>query len=305
MDSILNVFKDTWKYISYPLFEISGSSISVISVLLCIAFFALSIKLAGMTEKVVQRLLSDKEIDVGVKSSIARFTRYVVIIVGALVALDTVGISLKSLAVLGAVLMVGIGFGLQNITQNFISGLIILLERPIKIGDMVKVKGVTGKIIEIGARSTLIHTRDDVAIIVPNAQFISEQVVNESFSGEKIRLHLAVGVSYGSDVELVQKTLLEVASVHEKVMKDPASTVFFKDFGSSSLDFELRIWISDLWNYESILSDLRFAIDKKFNENKIIIPFPQRDLHLKSSDIDFKAIDEKRTGPGSASQSYS
>ncbi len=285
MDSVLNAMKASWKYISFPLFEISGTKISVISVLLCIAFFALSIRLANMAEKFVDRVLKDKDLDIGVKGSISRFTRYAVIIVGALIALDTVGISLSSLAALGAVLMVGIGFGLQNITQNFISGLIILLERPIKVGDKVKVQGVSGKVVEIGARSTLIHTRDDIAIIVPNSQFISEQVVNESFSGEQIRLHLEVGVSYSSDPEKVKEILMEIAKEHPMILNDPESRVFFKNFGDSSLDFVLTIWVRELWYYERIMSDLRFAVMRKFKENKIEIPFPQRDLHLRSSDI--------------------
>ncbi|TNE97708.1 MAG: mechanosensitive ion channel [Deltaproteobacteria bacterium] len=285
MDQVLNAFKASWKYISFPLFEISGTKISVISVLLCIAFFALSIRLANMAEKFIERMLKDKDLDIGVKGSISRFTRYAVIIVGALIALDTVGISLSSLAALGAVLMVGIGFGLQNITQNFISGLIILLERPIKVGDKVKVQGVSGKVVEIGARSTLIHTRDDIAIIVPNSQFISEQVVNESFSGEQIRLHLEVGVSYSSDPEVVKGILLEIASEHSMVLSDPAPRVFFKNFGDSSLDFALTIWVRELWHYERIMSDLRFAVMRKFKENHIEIPFPQRDLHLRSSDV--------------------
>lgn len=294
MESVLEVVKASWSYISFPLFEISGTKISVISVLLCIAFFALSIRLANVAERFIYRILKDKDLDSGVKGSIARFSRYAVIIVGALIALDTVGISLSSLAALGAVLMVGIGFGLQNITQNFISGLIILMERPIKVGDMVKVKGVSGKVVEIGARSTLIHTRDDIAIIVPNSQFISEQVVNESFSGEKIRLHLSVGVSYSSDVEKVRTCLMEVAKEHPHILNDPEPFVFFKNFGDSSLDFHLTVWVNELWFFERIMSDLRFGVMKKFKENEIEIPFPQRDLHLRSTDINLKDFIPKK-----------
>lgn len=240
-----------------------------------------------MTEIIVKKFLDSKDLNSGVKDSISRFARYTVIIAGALIALDTIGISLKSLAALGAVLMVGIGFGLQNIAQNFISGLIILLERPIKVGDIVKVQGVSGVVKEIGARSTLINTRDDIAIIVPNSQFISEQVVNESFSGETIRLHLNIGVAYGSDVNLVKDVLLKIGAEHTNVLKSPAPNVLFTDFADSSLNFELRIWVNDLWTYDSILSDIRFKIIEKFNEKNISIPFPQRDLHIKSSDVSF------------------
>ena len=287
MDSVLDILKTSWDYLSHPLFEISGNQISLISLSLCLILFFVSLKLGTITEKIIHRILDEKQIDSGVKGSISRFTKYGVIMVGALIALDTVGVSLKSLAALGAVLMVGIGFGLQNIAQNFISGLIILLERPIKIGDVVKVKGVSGIVKEIGARSTLIHTRDDVAIIVPNSQFITEQVINESFSGEKIRLHLSVGVAYGSDIKKVKEILLNMAFEHPQVMSEPAPTVLFKEFADSSLNFELRIWVKELWKYDMILSDLRFSISEEFDKMKISIPFPQRDLHIKSSDINF------------------
>ena len=181
--------------------------------------------------------------------------------------------------------MVGIGFGLQNIAQNFISGLIILIERPIKVGDVVQVGGVSGRVIDIQARSTLIQTRDDVSILVPNSQFISEQVVNESFRGDIIRYTIKVGVAYGTDTKLVQETLLQVAKEHSLVLKDPAPTVLFEDFGDSSLNFELLVWLEDLWTYRRTLSELRFEIDQKFRERNIEIPFPHRDLHIKSSQV--------------------
>jgi len=274
-----------WELIRTPLFEISGNKFSVMSLILACIVFYLSVILSKMAERFIRNLLADKELDAGVKGSIERFTRYLVVTVGALMTLDTVGISLSSLAALGAVLMVGIGFGLQNITQNFISGLIILLERPIKVGDLVIVQGVSGRVIEIGARSTLIHTRDDVAIIVPNSQFISEQVVNESFSGEKMRLHIPVGVAYGSDTDKVKTALLKVANENAKVLDYPAPTVNFNNFGDSSLDFEVRVWVRELWENDIIKSDIRFAIDQEFRAQKIQIPFPQRDLHLRSSEV--------------------
>ncbi len=282
MDSVLDFFKTAFHYIRYPLFEVSGSKISIISVVLCVCFFVFSVKMSKIAEKMILNLLDDQDLDSGIKGSIARFTKYLVMLIGSLIALDTVGISLKSLAALGAALMVAIGFGLQTITQNFISGLIILLERPIKVGDLVDVNGVSGKIADIGARSTLVHTRDDIAIIVPNSQFISEQVTNESFTGKKVRLRLSVGVSYGSDVNLVKSLLEQVGAKNKKVLTNPPAKVFFTDFGTSSLDFELRVWVEDLWHYDEILSNLRFEVMNIFKTNNIEIPFPQRDLHLRS-----------------------
>lgn len=287
MDSVLTVIKKFWYYSSHPLFEISGNKISLLSLLMAITVFVLSLQLAKMAEKFVKSFLDDKELDPGIKGSIQTIIRYLVVLVGALITLDTVGISMSSLAAVGAVFMVGIGFGLQNIASNFISGLIILLERPIKVGDLVEVAGVSGRVAEIRARSTIIHTRDDVAIIVPNSQFISEQVVNESFSGENIRLKVPIGVSYNADPKVVEESLLEVGNNHPKVLQYPAPRVFFKEFGDNSLNFDLTVWVNDIWVGEKILSDIRFSIMKKFKEESIEIPFPQRDIHIKSNDFNF------------------
>ncbi len=276
------ILKMLWEAISRPLFELSGTKISLMSLLMAILIVVASIFVSRLAERYMGKFLHNKGIDRGVRGSIERISRYIVIIVGVLMAFDTLGVSMTSLAALGAVLMVGVGFGLQNVTQNFISGLIILLERPIKVGDLVEVGGNTGRVTEIGIRYTLIHTREEIAILVPNSQFISEQVINESFSSETVRRRLNVGVAYGSDVELVRKLLLEAAMKHEHVLKNPAPSVLFLDFGESSLDFALQVWVSDLWHYESILSDLRFAVDAAFRANNVEIPFPQRDLHIRS-----------------------
>lgn len=278
--TIIVISKYIWKFLATPLFEISGNKISIFSLILALVLFYLSMILSKMARRYVNKFLQDTELDSGVRGSIERFTGYAVHITGILIILQTLGINLDSLAAISAVLMVGIGFGLQNITQNFISGLIILIERPIKVGDLVEVDEVSGIVVEIGARSTLINTRDDVAIIVPNSKFISEQVVNESFSGEKRRLKVSVGVAYGSDVEKVRDVLMNVANSHPDILKNPAPKVFFKDFADSSLNFDLTLWVTNIWGYESILSDIRFAIDKAFKENNISIPFPQRDIHI-------------------------
>ncbi|MCR9204697.1 MAG: mechanosensitive ion channel [Halobacteriovoraceae bacterium] len=271
-----------WSILGFTIFEVGGQRISILSFVTAAFVFYLTHLAAKYVDRGVSRLLAErKDLDSGVKDSIKRFTKYTILSIGALLALDTVGVKLSSLAAVGAVLMVGIGFGLQNITQNFISGLIILLERPIKVGDLVEVKGVSGKVLEIGARSTLINTRDEVAIIVPNSQFISEQVINESLSSLKTRYHVNVGVAYGSDVKKVQEVLLEIARENPRVLNSPDPKVFFKDFGASSLDFRLSLWISDMWHFEAILSEIRFTIDEKFRENKVEIPFQQVDLHFR------------------------
>ena len=272
-----------WSLFSVPIFELKGNKISLISIFAAILIFGIALWLSSVAEKMARKALKDTELDSGIRGSIERFVRYGVLTLGILITLDSLGVSLTSLAAVGAMLMVGVGFGLQNITQNFISGLIILLERPVKKGDLVQVGDSTGKILDIHARSTLVLTRDDIAIIVPNSQFISEQVVNESYTGQKVRVHIKVGVAYGTDAKLVKKLLIQIGLEHNKILKTPEPNVFFEDFGSSSLDFKLTVWIKDIWNKDQILSDLRFAIDEKFKEQSISIPFPQRDLHLVSN----------------------
>jgi len=263
-----------------PILELSGSKISASSIIISAAILAASFALAKALGSAVNRSLTKRSVDSGIRDSLERFTRYITIFVGILFALNVLGFSLNSLTALSAVLMVGIGFGLQNITQNFISGIILLVERPVKVGDIIHVGDSVGKIIDIHVRSTVILTRDDVAIIVPNSKLVSEEVMNDSFTGNRIRQHIKVGVAYGSDVEKVRKILLQQASEHPKVLKDPLPLVIFEDFGDSSLDFDLRFWCGDIWGIDNVCSDIRFQIDAAFRANKVQIPFPQRDVHL-------------------------
>jgi small-conductance mechanosensitive channel len=293
MDIILDQIKYVWNLLSTPLFELGSSHISLASLFVVLLILGSFFIISRIVERGVKNALKNKTIDPGIKGSIERFSRYLIVILGAFIALDTIGISLNSIAALGAILMVGIGFGLQNLAQNFISGIIILIERPIKQGDIVYVGGVSGRVRDIRVRSTVIETRDDVAIIVPNSQFIAEQVINDSFSGQKIRRILKIGVAYGSDVKKVTGILIKIANEHEQVLKDPGPKILFMDFGNSSLDFELRFWAAELWTTDIILSDLRFAIDREFRNEDIEIPFPQRDLHIRTCEPQFSLAYEQ------------
>lgn len=296
MDIFFDQLKFAWSLLSTPLFELGSSQISLASLFVVLLILSGFFITSRIIERGVQNALKNKTIDPGIKGSIGRFSRYLTVTVGVFIALDTIGISLSSIAALGAILMVGIGFGLQNLAQNFISGIIILLERPIKQGDIVFVGGVSGRVRDIRVRSTVIETRDDVAIIVPNSQFIAEQVINDSFSGHKIRRNLKVGVAYGSDVKKLTGILMEIANAHEQVLKNPGPKVLFMDFGNSSLDFELRFWAAELWTTDIILSDLRYAIDREFRKGEIEIPFPQRDLHIRTCEPQLSLAHEQ---PGS------
>ena len=208
---------------------------------------------------------------------------------GLLVILQTAGVNLTTLNVLAGAAGVGLGFGLQNIVSNFFSGLIIMFERPIKVGDRIVVDEVEGEVISIGARSTLILTNDNINIIVPNSKFITENVVNWKYNDAKVRLRIPIGVAYGSDLRKVESLLLEVARSEEEVLDEPAPVVRFIEFGDSSLNFELRAWTTSAVDRKGrLISALNFGIHDRFVENGIEIPFPQRDLHIRSGTSDLK-----------------
>ena len=222
-------------------------------------------------------------LNIGVQETISRILHYIIMLIGSFIAIQQIGIDLTTLAAIGAVLMVGIGLGLQNITSNFISALILLFERPVQVGDFVEVSGIQGRIRAIKTRSSIVETLDNVAIIVPNSNFITDNVTNWSYRDSKVRIHILVGVSYGSDVDLVEKTLLQVGRAHQEVLLNPEPTVQFLEFGDSSLNFDLLVWINDASRQYIIRSDLNFAVVKAFREQGITIPFPQRDLHIQSA----------------------
>jgi small-conductance mechanosensitive channel len=232
---------------------------------------------------ILVRVLKRTHLDASLQYAVARIVGYVLIIIGLYAALLAAGLNLGSLAVIAGAVGVGLGFGLQNIISNFISGIIILAERPIAIGDRIDVGGVAGQVSSISLRSTTILTNDNLAIIVPNSQFITEPVTNWSHGDSRVRFRLPVGVAYGTDVEKFERVLLEVGAAHPKTLKDPPPKVFFIGFGESSLDFELAVWTSEMtFAPRRYKSDLYFAMEKALRQNNIQIPFPQRDLHLRS-----------------------
>ena len=219
-----------------------------------------------------------------------RFLHFSLIIIGVIISLSTIGVSFTSVALIFGGLSIGIGFGLQNIASNLISGFILIFERPIKIGDLVEIMDVNifGRVGSINLRSTIIVALDEKEVIVPNSQLITESVHNLTHYNNRYRLHIRVGVSYSSDVTLVKKLLLEVAHAHPEIIKEPnpamenvtAPFVRFTNFGESSLNFELLAWVPDCFQRFDIASDLHFMIWEKFKEHDIKIPFPQRDVHL-------------------------
>ena len=205
--------------------------------------------------------------------------------------LSAAGFDFGNVAIIAGALSVGIGFGLQNIVNNFVSGLILLFERPIRKGDWIEVGGTEGVVKDIQIRSTVIQTFDRSDVIVPNSELISGQVTNWVLSSQSGRAVIPVGVAYGTDTEKVRTILMAIAEENTDVVKAgsmPKPIVLFRAFGDSSLDFELRVFLHNVDNRLSIISDINFAIDKAFREEDIEIPFPQRDLHVKSLPENFK-----------------
>jgi small-conductance mechanosensitive channel len=219
------------------------------------------------------------------RDTLLTLTGYLVYTVAALFAFGMMGMDYTKLALIFGALSVGIGFGLQNIVSNFISGLILLFERPIRIGDWVVVGGIEGYVRKINIRATVIETFDMAEIIVPNSEFISGQVTNWTLDSLVGRVVVPVGVSYGSNAQQVKDILLDVARANPEVITNgraPEPSVIFREFGDSSLNFQLRCFLKNVDKRLGILSELNFAIDKAFREAGIEIPFPQRDLHIKN-----------------------
>ena len=265
-----------------PLFVVGGTAVTVASVISFVVFLLAAYAASWLLRRSLRRVYRRRSVDEGVQHALDRLLHYAVVALGAFVALDNLGVSITALAGVGAILAVGIGFSLQNIAQNFVSGLILLLERPVKKGDFVEVGDVRGTVRDIRARATVVTTLDNVDIIVPNGQFITEAVTNETYGDKRVRVRITVGVAYGSDTARVRDALLRIAEARPDVLPEPPPQVLFKDFGESSLDFELLTWLSDPRDENVVASEMRFAIDQAFRAEGIEIPFPQRDLHLRS-----------------------
>lgn len=286
---------DLWQYIkslaaeifdilNTPFATLGESAISVNFLIYFVLSILLLLYLARKARQVlVNKILVRANINEGIRQSIGTIVRYGIITLGLIIIFQSAGLNLSALGVVAGALGVGIGFGLQNITNNFISGIIILFERPIKIGDRVEVGEVSGDVVKIAARATTVITNDNISIIIPNSEFVSNRVINWSHNNRMIRFRFPVGVSYKEDPAIIEKLLLEVAAEHDGILQSPAPSVAFASFGESSLNFQLWVWTIKFTNRPTALkSDLYFAIFRKFKEHNIEIPFPQHDLHLRS-----------------------
>ena len=313
-----NIFRNIYERILYVLISVKNSLTHkfvlaegryttpfkmLFGILVLVAAFTCTRYLKNILQT---KVYEKAQLEEGAKQAISSGVKYFIIGIAAIIGLNVAGIPLRSLTIFAGAFGIGIGFGMQNIINNLVSGIIIVFEKPIKVGDVIKIDAdIAGKVESINIRSTTIKTFERTTAIIPNSRFLESNMINWIHGGDMVlRAIIHVGVAYGSDTELVRECLLKVANEHPHVLKDPEPKVRFAEFGESSLNFQLYFWahIDNRW---MAISDLNFAIDKIFRENNITMPFPQRDLHIRTektvgtkfpplidkgvnSDVDFK-----------------
>lgn len=270
-------------FLNSPRFQVGENHLSVGEIIkLLLLILLVFIAARAISEGLKRSLLVRMKLDRGSREAIAAILTYILATFGCLVVLQSAGINLTSLTVLAGVLGIGFGFGLQNLASNFISGLTLLFEQQIRVGDFVEIGEMQGTVETISIRSTLIRTIDGLFVIVPNTHVVEQNVVNWNYRDPKCRLHIPVGVAYGSDPVLVTEALLVAARMEPNVLSDPSPKVWFRGFGDSSLNFELLIWTDCPQENDTLKSSLNFLIDYEFRHRGIQIPFPQRDLWLRN-----------------------
>lgn len=268
------------RFLEYKIINLENFSLTPYHIILIIAVVVLlKIALWGIKKVVTRHEVKDR-FGAGRQHALYQIIKYVLVIIAVVVVLESIGIRLTFLFAGSAALLIGIGFGLQQIFNDFISGLILLFEGTIQVDDVIEVEGIVGKVNRIGLRTSEIETRDNIVMIMPNSKFTTDKVINWSHNMQPTRVSIPVGVAYGTNTKLIQKVLLECAEGHNWVVKKPGPVVRFRDFGDSSLQFELLVYTNNMFRRGKLQSDIRFLIDKKFRENGILIPFPQRDIHI-------------------------
>ena len=274
-------------FLSTKLFRVGETQVTVSSLLLSLAIIVASLVLSRLARTfVADRLLGRTRMAAGSRYAIGRVFGYLILTLGIIVALQPLGINASTLAVFGGALGIGLGFGLQDVVKNFVAGLIILVERPIQVGDSIEIGDVIGDVTEIRGRATIVRTSDDIYLIVPNSKFISDTVVNRSFRQRRVRYRIPITVASGSDPAQVEAALLEAASRSENVLPDPVPTVWFQDFGESGLRFELLCWTSKLLHSAGTFrSELNHLVYEALIGRGIAIPSRELDVRIRNGHI--------------------
>ena len=276
-------YLQTWlDWLNRPLLRLGDAQITGLGILMLLVAPILVIVLAGLLRKLLTRLLKKQgRIDSGVRNAIVSLSYYSFLVLGMAVTLDSAGFDMTSLAVFSGGLGIGLGIGLQDVARNFISGIVLLVARPVRPGDRIEFEGLEGNVEQIGTYSTRIQTVQDATVIVPNSKLTDSQIINWTHNAARRMLFVPVGVHYDSDLDLVQKLMLEAAERSPDIADRPAPEVFLKQFGDSSIDFEIAIWTeTQVFRPRRLLSQYNVQIVKLFQENGVVIPYPQRDVHL-------------------------
>ena len=278
-------------FVNTELFELSGVSVTPATLLLTLAVAGTTLVLARIVERATKRVLSARSSDEGAIGVAGRIVNYGITLLGLGVALHTLGINLNALFAAGAVFAVGLGFGLQNLVQNFISGVILLGERVIRVGDVLEIEGEIVKIEHLGLRSTVARTLDEENVILPNAQIVQSTVKNLTMRDRLFRLRVPVGVSYDSDLDQVFEVLQHSAAT---MPSERTPVVLLSAFGNSSIDFEVSIWTSDPWRHRQLRSQLALSIWRSLKAEHIVIAFPQLDVHFDREAISAWSLGERQ-----------
>ncbi len=285
------------------LFKIGDNPVSLRSLVeLIVLFMGVLVISRAFTDFLKERLLVRLGIDEGNREAIAVILRYLIVALGVVAAIQSIGFNLASLAVVAGGLGVGIGFGIQDLTTNFVSGLTLLFDRPVKVGDFVELEGLMGIVKKISIRSTIITTNDDSSVIVPNSTMISSKVVNWSYDNPLLCLRLSIEVAENSNPLLVTETLLNIAYAEAGVLYEPHPKVLFVEFGDDSFKFELLVWTDRPTEREVIKSSLNFAIEYNFRQQGIDFPFNDREIYLKNPEVLLSLFNKNETAPDAADQ---
>lgn len=272
----------SWKeLLEYDLLTLGGYQLNVYHILFWLVVFGVTRLLLWLVSLYLSRKVKQGKLDDGKRYAIYQVLKYLGYVIAIAIGLESLGIKLTVLLAGSTALLVGLGLGLQDFFRDLVAGFIILTERVITAGDVVEIGGTVGRVQEVGLRTSTVITRDDIVLIIPNQKLTTDRVINWSQNRRSTRFSVEVGVAYGSDTEKVRDLLLQVVRNHPQVVHKQEATVFFRDFGDSSLNFSVLFHSNELFRIERVKSDIRFAIDKAFRENNVVIPFPQRDLWVK------------------------
>jgi small-conductance mechanosensitive channel len=269
-------------FLEQVIFETDKFRLEVIDIFSVVLILLGARLIIWLFKKYFNRKKGEGKLDAGKGYAYTQLVSYVIYVIAIVLIIENLGFSITVLLAGSTALLVGLGLGLQDFFRDFVAGFIVLTERTVTAGDIVEIAGEVGEVRDVGLRTTLLLTREDIVLIVPNSKLIQDNVINWSQNNKVTRFRVKVGVAYGSDTARVRDILLSCAKEHPDVIKNQEPTVFFEDFGKSSLDFSLLFYSKNLFRIERTKSELRFMIDQKFRENNITIPFPQRDLWVRN-----------------------